>query len=347
MVDQLKLEALRKKFGGNQSAEIYNPRFREVAGELMKGSARKKPYGGLPTLLDAPAKELSADLDIALIGVPMDLGVTNRPGARFGPRAMRSIERVGPYHAELDVTPSAILNIADIGDVEFQSRFSLEQSIDDIEHFYEGVISQGVRPLSVGGDHSVTYPIMKALGANEAFGMIHIDAHADTAGEFEDTKFQHGAPFRHAVLCGALDPERSIQIGIRGSAGFLWEFSYDSGMTVITMEEFMQMGVDAVIKKALEVVGDKPFYITLDVDAFDPTFAPGTGTPEVGGLAPVDVQLLLRGLRGGHIIGGDVVEVAPQYDTNTTTVLLGAQMLFEILSLMALDPTLAGKKPAS
>ena len=220
MVDKKKLEALRKKFGGDQSAEIYDPRLSEVAGQLMKGGARKKPYGGMPTLLDARARELSSDLDVALIGVPMDLGVTNRPGARFGPRALRAIERVGPYHSELDVLPNAILNIADIGDVEFRSRFSLEQSIDDIEDFYRQIAAQGVRPLSVGGDHSITYPIMKALGADEPFGMIHIDAHADTAGEFEDTKFQHGAPFRHAVLCGALDPERSIQIGIRGISGF-------------------------------------------------------------------------------------------------------------------------------
>ncbi|MBI2311309.1 MAG: agmatinase [Betaproteobacteria bacterium] len=343
MMDQAKLERLRALFGDASGGAIHTPRFREVAASQFRGKVRQKPYSGIPTLLDAPHREGPDGLDVALVGVPMDLGVTNRPGARFGPRAVRTIERIGPYHHVLDVVPFAVLKVADLGDVPFRSRFSLEESIKDIETFYKQIVAAGVRPLSVGGDHSVTYPILKAVGEARPVGMVHIDAHFDTAGEYENTKFQHGAPFRHAVLDGVLDPERSIQIGIRGSAEYLGEFSYESGMTVIHAEEFARMGVDAVIEKARSVVGEQPFYITIDVDGFDPTFAPGTGTPEVGGLLPLEVQTLLRGLKGLDVVGGDVVEIAPQYDANTTTAHVGAQMLFEIISLMALAPRPGGK----
>jgi agmatinase len=195
-----------------------------------------------------------------------------------------------------------------------------------------------VKPVSAGGDHSITYPILKALGADRPVGLVHIDAHCDTSGEFEGAKFHHGGPFRHAVLDGVLDPERTIQIGIRGSAEYLWEFSYDAGMTVLHVEEVAAMGIEAVIARAKEVVGAGPVYVSLDVDGIDPAFAPGTGTPEIGGLTPREVQALLRGLAGLYIVGGDVVEVAPQYDSTTNTAQLGAQMLFEILCLTALAP---------
>ncbi len=215
------------------------------------------------------------------------------------------------------------------------------KSIEDIEAFCRTTLSSGARLLSVGGDHSVTYPILKAVGAGQPVGLVHIDAHCDTGGVFEGEKFHHGGPFRQAVLAGVLDPERTIQIGIRGSAEYLWEFSYESGMTVIHAEEFAAMGPQAVLARTIAVLAGKPFYISIDVDGFDPSFAPGTGTPEIGGLTPREVQVVLRGLKGLEVIGGDVVEVAPQYDATTNTAQLGAQMLFEILSLMALSPSLA------
>ena len=298
---------------------------------------------GIPTLLDAPYREVSLKnpnldgLQIVLVGVPMDLGVTNRSGARFGPRSVRGMERIGPYHHVFEIAPTAQFAVADIGDVPFRGRYNLTEAIEDIERFYHLIVDAGVRPVSVGGDHSVTHPILKALGRDEPVGLVHIDAHCDTAGEYDGAKFNHGGPFRHAVLDGVLDPERTIQIGIRGSSEFVWEFSYDSGMTVIHAEEFHHMGVDAVIGRAREVVGDGPTYVSLDVDGIDPAFAPGTGTPEVGGLTPREVQLLFHGLAGMNIIGGDVVEIAPQYDATTNTAQLGAQMLFEILCLTALN----------
>jgi agmatinase len=266
----------------------------------------------------------------------MDLGVTNRAGARLGPRAVRSVERIGPYHHVHELAPLSEVRAADVGDVPFASRFSLEESHRDIEAFFAGIAAEGVAPASVGGDHSITLPILKALGAGRPLGMVHIDAHCDTGPPFEGSKFHHGGPFRQAVLDGVLDPERTIQIGIRGGAEFLWEFSYESGMTVIHAEEVQQLGVPAVVARIRQVIGDGPAYLTFDVDSLDPAFAPGTGTPEVGGLSTREGLALVRGCAGLDIVGGDVVEVAPQYDATSNTAQAAAQMLFEIAALIAL-----------
>jgi agmatinase len=268
----------------------------------------------------------------------MDLGVTNRAGARLGPRAVRAVERIGPYEHALDIAPELKLSAADIGDVPMQSRFSLEQCIADIEAFFAKIRTAGVIPLAVGGDHSITYPILRALGKDRPVGLVHIDAHCDTAGVFEGSKFHHGGPFRHAVLDGVLDPERSIQIGIRGGAEFLWEFSFESGMTVLHVDEVAEMGVRAVVEKARKVIGDGPTYVSFDVDGIDPAFAPGTGTPEVGGLTSREALAIVRGIAGANVVGADVVEVAPQYDATTNTAHVAAQVLFTELCLVALDP---------
>ena len=339
-MDQSKLERLRAAYGTGKADESPNVRFNEVAqAAFNEPGERYQPYAGIPTLLDMPYRERDAvldDLDIALIGVPTDIGVTNRPGARFGPRALRAIERIGPYNHVLDVLPSEHHRIADIGDVFFRSRYMLDMVMEDIESYFAKVIDAGVRTLAAGGDHSITYPILRAIGQDRPVGLVHIDAHCDTMGEMDCTKFHHGGPFRYAVLDGVLDPDLCVQIGIRGASEYLWEFSYDSGMTVIHAEDVDRMGVDAVIAKAREVVGDAPIYVSLDVDGIDPAFAPGTGTPEVGGLTPREVQAILRGCKGLNVIGGDVVEVAPEYDPGSVTAQVGAQMMLEILCLMVL-----------
>jgi agmatinase len=341
-MDKAKLEALRAKYADAKAGEVHDPEYRKVVELLFSGADRRnKPYEGVSSLLDAPlrldAPRLAdcGGLDVALVGVPMDLGVTNRPGSRFGPRAVRGIERVGPYHHVHRFVPSAELKIADVGDVPFTSRFSLEDSHADIEAFFTHVQAAGVAPLAVGGDHSITLPILKALGRERPLGLLHIDAHCDTGGPFEGSRFHHGGPFREAVLAGVLDPERTIQIGIRGLAGYLWEFSADSGMTVIEMEAFMALGLERTIARIREVLGDGPAYLSFDIDSIDPGFAPGTGTPEVGGLSPREAMALIRGAMGLDIVGGDVVEVAPRYDQSTNTAHIGAQMLFEILCVVA------------
>ncbi len=339
MIDKTKLKHLRDAYAGAGGGQMRNEHFRKIADSVFTGDRRKWPFEGVATFIgaeyrpDAAAREDFGGLDIALIGVPMDLGVTNRNGARFGPRAVRSVERIGPYEHILKMAPLSECKIADVGDVAMRSRFSLEQCHEDIEAFARKAVAAGVIPISVGGDHSISQALLKAVGAKRPVGMLHIDAHCDTGGPFEGSKFHHGGPFRQAVLDGVLDPERVIQVGIRGGAEYLWEFSYESGMCVWHAEDVASQGVDAVIAKAREVLGSGPVYVSFDVDSIDPGFAPGTGTPEVGGLSPREANAILRGCFGLDVIGGDVVEVAPQYDASTNTAQIGAQMLFTIACL--------------
>lgn len=344
-MDKARLAALREKYATAKGGDIFDAEFARVATQIFLDPERRKwPFADIATFVGSTYRPIASDadfvgLDCALVGVPMDLGVTNRAGARLGPRAVRGIERIGPYEHVLRRAPLGEIKVADIGDVPMRSRFDLASCHADIEAYYKRIKTAGVIPLSVGGDHSITLPIMRALGADRPLGMVHIDAHCDTSGEYEGTKFHHGGPFRQAVLDGVLDPERCIQIGIRGAAEYLWEFSMESGMTVIHAEEIDGMGIPAVIEKARKVIGDGPLYVTFDVDGLDPAFAPGTGTPEVGGLTPREAQAILRGLAGLDIVGGDVVEVAPQYDSSTVTAQAAAQMLFTLLCLVSIKKT--------
>ncbi len=295
-------------------------------------------YSQIATFMRAPLASDPGEVDIGMVGVPFDGGVTNRPGARHGPREMRnSSSLMRSIHHVTRVDPYKLCRIADLGDVPFPRIFSLEDSVEDIAAFYRVLHKAGVVPLSAGGDHAITFPIFQAIAAERPVGMVHIDAHTDTWDEFLGSKFTHGAPFRRAVEEGLLDPKRTVQIGIRGAQNSDegWTYSLESGMRVIFMEEFTQLGVEAVIAEARRVVGVGPTYISFDVDGLDPVFAPGTGTPEVGGLTTVEAQLLLRGLRGLDLIGGDVVEVSPPFDPSGNTALVGATMMYEILCLLA------------
>jgi guanidinopropionase len=310
--------------------------------DLVTGSPYdpiKEPrYTEIATFMRAPLASSIEGIDIGLIGVPTDLGVTNRPGARHGPREMRnSSSLMRTFNLGLGINPYELCRIADLGDVHLSHRYDLEKQIVDIEAFYRKIKAAGIRPVTAGGDHSITYPIFKALAADAPIGMVHIDAHTDTWAEFAGSKFTHGAPFRLAVQDGLLDPKRTIQIGIRGGQNTMdgIEFSQNHGMRVVFIEEFATLGVERVIAEARKVVGDGPTYISFDVDGLDPVYAPGTGTPEVGGITTLEAQRLLRGLRGLNLIGGDVVEVAPPYDQTGNTALVGATMMFEIMCLIA------------
>lgn len=303
------------------------------------------PYAGVSTFLKAPLQDGFDGLDIALLGVPFDLAVTNRPGARFGPGQVRelSVLAAGPKHHVSGIIPAAKARYADCGDVPIASTYHLDRATEEIAAFYQTVIDAGVMPLSVGGDHSISYPILKAVGRDAPVGMIHIDAHADTGGPFNGSRFHHGGPFRNAALDGVLDPERTVQIGIRGRAEPHWDFSYDSGMRVIHIEEVYEMGLDAVLEEARRVVGEGPTYLSFDVDSIDPAFTPGTGTPEVGGFLPREVQTLIRGFEGLNLVGGDVVEVSPPFDQTGNTALVAATMLWEILCVLSVSPALQSK----
>ena len=299
----------------------------------------KEPrYGEIATFMRAPLAQNLADVDIGLVGVPTDLGVTNRPGARHGPREIRnSSSLMRAFNLGLRVNPYELCRIADLGDVRLTNRYDLEAQNAQIADFYRLLHKAKVIPVTAGGDHSITFPIFQGIAADGPIGMVHIDAHCDTWGEFFGSKFTHGAPFRLAVEHGLLDPKRTIQIGIRGGQNLMdgINFSLDHGMRVVFMEEFAKIGVDAVIAEARRIVGSGPTYISFDVDGLDPVYTPGTGTPEVGGITTLDAQRLLYGLRGLDLIGGDVVEVAPPYDQTGNTALVGATMMWEIICLIA------------
>jgi len=304
----------------------------------MESTISHPRYMGIPTFMRQIYAESAEGLDIALVGIPYDGGVTNRPGARHGPREIRDASSLTrAIHHVTQVNPFEMCTIADLGDVMFSKVFDDAVSMAEIEVFFANIVKAGAAPISAGGDHSVTYPILKALGAEAPLHVVHIDAHTDTWDVFQGSKFHHGAPFRRAVEDGVIDPKSMIQIGIRGAQNETtgWDYSLESGMRVIFMEEFTALGVDAVVAEARRVVGKGPVYISFDVDGLDPVYAPGTGTPEIGGLTTIEGQALIRGLRGLNIVGGDVVEVSPPFDQTGNTSMVAATLMYEMLCILA------------
>jgi len=300
-------------------------------------------FAGIATLMRLPLVALDQPLlqqvDIGLVGVPWDGGTTNRPGARHGPRQVRDISTmVRNVNRASGINPFAICNCADLGDTPV-NPVDLMDSLARIEGFFDQIQAADVAPLSIGGDHLVSLPILRALAKRHGpVGMVHFDAHTDTwDAYFDGFKYTHGTPFRRAIEEGVLDPKRTVQIGIRGA---LYNDAEDTwgqaqGIRVIDIDEFHQLGVAAVIAEARRQVGEGATYVSFDVDALDPVYAPGTGTPEIGGLTTLEAQHLVRGLQGLNLIGGDVVEVSPPFDPSGNTALVGATMAFEILCVLA------------
>ena len=292
----------------------------------------------IPSFLRAPISRDYENLDIGLVGIPFDGALSNRAGARHGPREVRNASTMmRTTHHVTNVNPHENARVADVGDVDFNYLFDIQKTHDEIEAFIKEMHIEGVMPLSVGGDHSVSLPILRVLGADRPVALIHIDAHTDTWDEFQGSKFNHGSPFRRAVEEGLIDPKKTIQIGIRGAQNTPegWEYSQQAGMRVVFIEELNRIGIDAVIKMARDLIGDTPMYFTFDVDALDPVYAPGTGTPEIGGLTTTDALDLIRGFRGMNYVGGDVVEVSPPYDVAQLTTMAAATIMYEILCNMS------------
>ncbi len=306
--------------------------------EAFNDPIQRPRYTGIATFMRVPHSEDWKDVDIGLVGVPFDGGVTNRTGARHGPREIRNQSSLmRRMNQSSGICPYDLCRIADLGDAWIQKPFHLEESLDEIENYFQSIHDLGIIPVSAGGDHSVTLPIFRAIAKQAPVGMVHFDAHCDTGDDYLGSKFHHGAPFRRAVEENLLDPKRTVQIGIRGSLNDLdiWKFSHDTGMRVVYMEEFAERGWKSIIEEARKIVGDGPTYISFDVDGLDPVYAPGTGTPEVGGLTTLEAQMMIRALEGLNLIGGDVVEVAPPFDPSGNTALVGATMMFEILCVVA------------
>jgi guanidinopropionase len=294
------------------------------------------PYVGIATFFRLPYEKDLAGLDIALVGVPYDGGLTARTGTRGGPRAVRDSScLVGGYDHQMQLLPEMLCRCADIGDVLIHNRYNHDEAIGELEVYYRHLVGAGVVPLTCGGDHSITYPILKAVGAEKPVGLIHFDSHCDTASAIHGSRFHHGGPFRQAVEAGVLDPGRTVQIGIRGRAELLWSFSYESGMRVIHVEEFYDLGWKKVVGEIRRIIGAGPVYLSFDIDCLDPAYAPGTGTPEVGGITTFEAQQVIRGLAGLNFVGGDMVEVSPPFDGAGITAMAGADLLFRIFCVVA------------
>ena len=297
-------------------------------------------YAGIATFMRLPyvAPADADEVDIGLIGVPWDGGTTNRPGARHGPRQIRDLSTMARNaHHATGIMPFKLCNCADLGDTPV-NPVDIEDTLERVEKFYAEVADQGILPLTAGGDHLITLPVMRAICRNGPVGMVHFDAHTDTLDRyFGESKYTHGTPFRRAIEEGLLDPKRTVQIGIRGAlySDKDKDWGLEQGIRVIEIEEYNDLGVDAVVAEARRVVGDQPTYLSFDVDALDPVYAPGTGTPEIGGINTYDAQKMIRGMRGLNLVGADVVEVSPPFDMSGNTALVAVTMMFEILCLLA------------
>lgn len=312
---------------------------RDILGEVYEPMQALR-FTEIATFMRTPLVSDLAAVDIGIIGVPYDGGLTCRTGARYGPREVRNQSSLmRAINVTTNARPYERARIGDLGDVRFRDLFNLERAIEDIERYFAAIAATDVLPLAVGGDHSITYPILKALARrfDAPLGLLHVDAHTDTWPPFAGSKFHHGAPFRLAADEGLIDPRRTVQMGIRGGQNFAdgLDYSRDKGMRVITIEEFDDLGWRAVAAEARQIVGDGPVYLTFDVDGLDPAYTPGTGTPEAGGITMREAQRLLREFSGVNLIGADVVEVSPPLDASGVTALNGATIAFEILCLLA------------
>ena len=291
-------------------------------------------FGGPATMMRLPAAETAAGLDACFIGIPMDIGTSNRSGTRLGPRQIRDESRmIRPYNMATRAAPFEALQVADLGDVPINT-FDLKKSVRIIEAFYAEVLKHDVIPLTLGGDHTLTWPILKAMRDKHGpVALIHIDAHSDINETMFGEKVAHGCPFRRAWEDGCLLNDKVFQIGLRGSGYAAEDFDWgrDKGWTVIQAEECWWKSLTPLMAEIRAKIGDAPVYLTYDIDSLDPAFAPGTGTVEVGGLTTWQALEIVRGCAGLNLVGGDLVEVSPPYDPSGNTALIGANLLYEML----------------
>ncbi|MBE2275057.1 MAG: agmatinase [Rhodobacteraceae bacterium] len=299
-------------------------------------------FAGIPTFMRLPhvppGHARFGEVEIGLVGAPWDGGTTNRPGARHGPRALRDASTmIRAMNGATWVAPFELARCADLGDVAINPG-DLMDSLGRMEAFYDRVVAAGIRPLTGGGDHLCALPILRAVAKSRPVGLIQFDSHTDLNDVYFGTsRYNHGTPFRRAVEEGLVDPRRYVLIGIRGSAYGRedWDFAAANGIRIIPIAEFHARGAEDVMREAREIAGAGPVYVSYDIDFVDPTFAPGTGTPEVGGPDSWAALQVARGLGGLDIVGADLVEVSPPFDVSGATAWLGASLMFEMLCILA------------
>ncbi|KVV55587.1 agmatinase [Burkholderia territorii] len=294
-------------------------------------------FGGIATMMRLPQAATTDGLDACFVGVPLDLGTSNRSGSRFGPRQIRTESvLLRPYNMATRAAPFDSLQVADIGDVA-TNPYDLKDSVRRIEHAYAEIVANGCRPITLGGDHTIAWPILRAL--HKKYGklaVVHVDAHADVNDTMFGEKIAHGTPFRRAVEDGLLQCDKVTQIGLRGTGYAAEDFDWcrQQGFTVVQAEECWNTSLAPLMAQVRERIGDTPVYLSFDIDGLDPSFAPGTGTPEIGGLSVQQGLEIIRGMKGLNLVGADLVEVSPPYDPNGTTALVGANLAFEMLCVM-------------
>ncbi|MFF0922463.1 agmatinase [Rhizobium leguminosarum] len=294
-------------------------------------------FGGAATMMRLPGASSPEGLDACFIGVPIDIGASWRAGTRFGPRAIRAEScLLRPFNVATGAAPFESLQVADVGDVAINT-FNLPDSARRIREAYNELLRHPVRPITLGGDHLITYPILQAVAEKHGpVALIHIDAHADINDTMFGEPIAHGTTFRRAYEAGAIIPELTFQIGLRGT-GYSpedFEWSRGKGFTVIPADDCWNKHLTPVIDEIRAKIGDRKTYISFDIDALDPSVAPGTGTPEIGGLTAWQGLQLIRGCRGLDVVGADVVEVSPPYDPSGNTALVAANLAFELLCVL-------------
>ena len=294
-------------------------------------------FGGLATMLRLPAQASAEGLHACFVGVPLDIGTSNRSGTRFGPRQIRAESSlIRPYNMATRAAPFDSLQVADIGDVAI-NPYNLQASIGIIEQAYDGILAHGAIPLTLGGDHTIVLPILRAIHRKHGpVGLIHVDAHADVNDHMFGEAIAHGTPFRRAVEEGLIEGRRVVQIGLRGTGYTAEDFDWctEQGFRLVQAEECWYRSLEPLMAEIREQMGAGPVYLSFDIDGLDPSFAPGTGTPEPGGLLSHQGLEIIRGSRGLNLVGCDLVEVSPPYDTSGNTALLGANLLFEMLCVL-------------
>lgn len=290
--------------------------------------------GGPGTMMRLPTQSTAEGLDACFVGIPMDIGTSNRPGTRLGPRQIRDESRmIRPYNMATRAAPFDSLQVADIGDVPI-NLYDLKKSVDIITAHYTGILSHDVVPLTLGGDHTLTWPVLRAIAAKHGpVALIHVDAHSDTNEEMFGESVAHGCLFRRAHEDGLLLNDKVFQIGLRGSGYAPEDFDWgrEKGWTVIPAEECWHKSLAPLMDEIRAQIGDAPVYLSYDIDSLDPAFAPGTGTVEVGGLTTIQGLEIIRGCAGLNLVGCDLVEVSPPYDPAGNTAVIAANYLFEML----------------
>ena len=301
-------------------------------------------FAGVPTFMRLPHVDIDSDMarlvDIGVTGIPWDGGTTNRPGARHGPRQLRDLSTmIRSTHPVSAIRPFSLVNCADMGDCPVNPADTAD-TMTRVTKFYRKLQAASITPMTAGGDHMVSLPVLRALADSAPVGMIHFDAHTDLFDEyFDGCKYTHGTPFRRAIEEGLLDPKRVIQIGIRGTMydGKDIEWGRENGVTIITIEELYERGIKDVMAQARDVAGSGRTYVSFDIDGIDPAYAPGTGTPEIGGFNTFEAQQMVRSLEGLNLIGADLVEVSPPFDPTGNTAWVGASIMFELMCVLAVS----------